>query len=278
MLASKKASGGSQNSEYLQLLEQQQNQVNTAPFIGAGQYATNALQAGLQSGQYGTQMDLSGMPTAAQAPTAPGPFVWNPTMEGLAATPGYQFTLDQGLKAVQSSAAARGLGMSGAAMRGAADYATGKASQTYDQQLTNALNINTQGLNIYGKQLAGYQAQGQQFQNQFSDFWGNQQNQYKQFYDLASLGSNSAAGQATSGTTAASNIGAAAQQAGAIQGAGIQGAGNALSNFANSAPVQSALGNLFGSNAYTGTNLPGTSNYDPNLTVGGYRAPDNSFL
>jgi hypothetical protein len=253
-----KASGGSQQSQYLQALEMNQNIANTAPFIGAGQYATNALQAGLQSGQYGTPMDLSGMPTAAQAPTAPGPFVWNPTMEGLAQTPGYQFTLDQGLKAVQSSAAARGLGMSGAAMRGAADYASGKASETYNQQLTNALNINTQGLNIYGKQLAGYQAQGAQFQNQFSDYWDNQKNPFSQYYDLARLGANSAAQQATSGTTAASNIGAAAQAQGQYQGGGIAQAGNALAGTLNSPGVQQAI-QSWGSNAYGyGNSAPGT--------------------
>ena len=73
-------------------------------------------------------------------------------------------------------------------------------------------------------------------------------------------------------------MGTAAQNAGNAQGASIQGAGNALSTFANSAPVQNAFNNLFGSNAYSGTNLPGTSDYNPNLTAGGYRAPDNSFL
>ena len=40
-------------------------------------------------------------------------------------TPGYQFNLYQGEKAVQNSAAARGLGESGAALKGAATLATG---------------------------------------------------------------------------------------------------------------------------------------------------------
>jgi hypothetical protein len=231
----------------------------------------------LQSGQFGTPMDLSGMPTAGQVPTAPGPFVWNPTMEGLAATPGYQFTLQQAQQAQQSSAAARGLGMSGAAMRGAADYAGGLASKTYDQQLQNAISIYGQGLTRFDKQLAGYNAGAAQFQNQFSDYWANQNNKFSNFYDLARLGANSAAQQGTTGTTAAQNIGNAAQMGANQQAAGIQGAGNALSTFANSPGVQSALTSLFGSNQ-TGTNLPGTPSYDPNLTVGGYRAPDNSWL
>lgn len=54
-------------------------------------------------------------------------------------TPGYKFTLAQGMKAVNNSAAARGLGNSGAALKGAATYATGLADTTYQQQFANAL-------------------------------------------------------------------------------------------------------------------------------------------
>lgn len=45
--------------------------------------------------------------------------------------PGYQFTLGQGLKSVQNSATARGLGVSGAALKGAANYSTGLANSQY---------------------------------------------------------------------------------------------------------------------------------------------------
>jgi hypothetical protein len=59
---------------------------------------------------------------------------FNPTMADLEATPGYQFTRDQGLKSVQNAAAAKGLGISGAALKGAANYATGLADSTYKTQ------------------------------------------------------------------------------------------------------------------------------------------------
>lgn len=49
-------------------------------------------------------------------------------------TPGYQFTLQQGLESTQNSAAARGLANSGAALKGAATYATGLANDTYQSQ------------------------------------------------------------------------------------------------------------------------------------------------
>jgi hypothetical protein len=57
----------------------------------------------------------------------------------LEATPGYKFALSQGLKSVQNSAAARGLGTSGAALKGAAGFATGLADQTYQSNLLNPL-------------------------------------------------------------------------------------------------------------------------------------------
>ena len=66
-------------------------------------------------------------------------FNFAPTQANLEQTPGYQFALSQGLKSTQNSAAARGLGTSGAALRGAADYSTGLASNTFQQQFQNAL-------------------------------------------------------------------------------------------------------------------------------------------
>jgi hypothetical protein len=291
-----KAAGGSAQSQYLQALEMNQNIANTSPFIGAGQFAANRLQNDLQAGGFGTPMDMSGQPTAADVPLytggpppqytggpppqyaggAPPQFKWDPTMAGLAQTPGYQFTLHQGLQATQNAAAARGLGVSGAALKGADTFATGLASQTYNQQLNNAESIYGnqlsgfnaglnqynaqlagfgaglnqynaqlagfgQGINAYNAQLAGFGAQSGAFQNQFNDYWGNQTNRYNQLYQLATLGSNAATGQGTTGTQAASNIGNAAQAGAQYQGAAIQNAGNALTGALNSPGVQNLL-------------------------------------
>ena len=63
-------------------------------------------------------------------------------------TPGYQFNRTQGLKAVQNSAAARGLGNSGAALKGAATFATGLADNTYQNQFNNE---NTNRTNAYNR-------------------------------------------------------------------------------------------------------------------------------
>lgn len=95
-------------------------------------------------------------------------------------TPGYQFTLQQGLKGVQNSAAARGLANSGAALKGAAQYATGLADNTY----LNQFNLeNTNRTNAYNRLLGVSQlgqnaaaqtgAFGQQAANQVSNAYGS---------------------------------------------------------------------------------------------------------
>jgi hypothetical protein len=55
--------------------------------------------------------------------------------------PGYQFALTQGLKSVQNGAAARGLGASGAALKGAAGYATGLADNTFGAQFNRLMAV-----------------------------------------------------------------------------------------------------------------------------------------
>jgi hypothetical protein len=108
------------------------------PFISAGQTAL---------GQY--QQALPGL-------TKP----FDPSM--LSQTPGYQFTLGQGLKSTQNSFAAQGLGSSGAALKGAAAYSTGLAQNTYNQQFQNYLEQNSQiGNLLYQPVNAGVSAAGQ---------------------------------------------------------------------------------------------------------------------
>lgn len=65
----------------------------------------------------------------------------------LEATPGYQFALKQGLKAVTNSLTARSLGISGAALKGAADFTVGLADQTYGAQFNRLLERAKVGAN-----------------------------------------------------------------------------------------------------------------------------------
>lgn len=61
--------------------------------------------------------------------------------------PGYQFARTQGLKAVQNAYGARGLGLSGAALKGAGQFATGLADQTFGAQWDRLMGVATLGEN-----------------------------------------------------------------------------------------------------------------------------------
>jgi hypothetical protein len=136
------------------------------------------------------------------------------TQAELEATPGYQFTLAQGLKATAGSAAARGLGVSGAALKGAAGYATGLANSTYKDQFNLA-------------------------QQRFSDVLGlntaqqnNLTNQYSRASGLATLGENAGAQTGTVGANLAGTSASMINQAGVDTAAGIKGIGSAATGAA----------------------------------------------
>jgi len=129
-------------------------------------------------------------------------------------TPGYQFNLTQGLKATQNSAAARGLGSSGAALKGAATFATGLADSTYQNQFNNAVT--------------------------------NQTNAYNKLKGLVDLGENAAAQTGTAGTSAANTAAGAQIGAGNAQAAAANATGGAISSAANSIGGYAAYKGLYG--------------------------------
>jgi hypothetical protein len=112
-----------------------QLQQNAAPYIATGNAANTTL--------------------TNELPSLTAPINMNEAT--LQNTPGYQFNLTQGLKSTQNSAAARGLGVSGAALKGAATYATGLADSTYQNQFANAQTNRTTAYNM----LSGQQGLGE---------------------------------------------------------------------------------------------------------------------
>jgi len=151
--------------------------------------------------------------------TAPLTAPFNPA--DLTQTPGYKFTLDQGLQAVQSGMTSGGLGRSGPALKGAANYATGLASTTYNQQLQNYLTQNRQIFDMLSGQ--------------------------------ANLGENAAAGAGAlgvQGTNFSNNFltsGAAAQAAGQVGVANAIGGG--INSLTSSALTGAILPQLLARNA-----------------------------
>jgi hypothetical protein len=172
------ASSGQQAAANTQSQAMAAEQAMAQPFVNMGQGTGNELTAELQSGALGQP-----------APT---------DLSQIANMPGYQFTLNQGLLSTQNAAAARGLGVSGAALMGAANYSTGLAQSNY--------------------------------QNYFSDYWANQQNRYNMLAGITGMGANAAVGAGTNlGQTAAALGNAQAGAANALA-AGTTGVSNSLTN------------------------------------------------
>jgi hypothetical protein len=177
------------------------------PYNTAGQAVLPSLNALAMSGPTGGGPDYVSMAAA----NLPGTM----TQAELEQTPGYQFARSQGLKAVQSANAAKGLGVSGAALKGAAAFATGLADSTYQNQFTNQQNrfVDINSLNT-----------GQQTQLQ---------NEYTRLHDTAALGANAAATTATAGTQAAANQGNALINAGNAEAQGTKGLATGIGNTIN---------------------------------------------
>jgi hypothetical protein len=121
-IAGGKANAGAGQAQ--QILQQQQN--NLAPYREAG---IPTLQA---------QGDLLGMngPDAAAA-----------AMQNYQQSPGYQFQMQQGLRAVDAGAAAKGMARSGATIKGEETFAQGLADSDFQQYYNNLMGISTLGEN-----------------------------------------------------------------------------------------------------------------------------------
>ena len=168
-----------------------QTQQNLQPYMESGAAANTALvnATGLNSGGDPLTSALLAPPTS------------NLSEAALRATPGYQFNLNQGLESVQNSAAARGLGTSGAALKGASEYATGLADSTYQNQFNNAVTTQT--------------------------------NSFNRLLSLAQLGQSSAVNQGNIGQQTAANIGANAVGAGNAIAANDIAASNSIGSAAS---------------------------------------------
>lgn len=164
-----------------------------------------------------------------QLPYLTSPIVMD--QANLEKTPGYQFNLTQGLKAVQNSAAARGLGNSGAALKGAANFATGLADNTYQQQFANE---NT-----------------------------NRTNAYSRLKGLLDTGETAAAGGGTIGAATNNTAANATIAGGNAAAAGYNAIGNSVNNFSNNVAGYAAYRGLYGANSTDAINPPGGSNYTP---------------
>jgi hypothetical protein len=216
--------------------DQTTGEANYQPYLTAGSTATGTLASLLGtpgSGLLTPWTQQFTLPTAAQA----------------AATPGYQFQLQEGEQAAQNSAAGQGSLLSGRTLASLNNYAQGAASTNYQNTVGNELT---------------------QYQSAYNTFLNNQNNAYARLMGLSSQGLQAAGGAGSllanlGGDTATllSGQGAAAAagtvgSANAISG-GLTGAGNALSG---DLTLSALLGNGGMSGPYgniTGTPVSGGS-------------------
>lgn len=227
----------------LQMQQFQQMQGNLQPYMQLGSSTIPQLQQLLGGDRLNT------------------PFSFNPTMEQLEQTPGYQFTQQQGNKALDNAMAAKGLSLSGAQLKGLDAYNTGLASQTFQQQYQNALqNFNTN--------------------------YGQAADQYNRMSGLVGLGQNAAAGVGNAGLQTASSIGNNITSGANAQAAGRMGSANALSGGLSSlggAGMLYSMLNPTGQNPYNadaarsiysaGMEAPWADSYAPATTMSGPSLP-----
>jgi hypothetical protein len=141
-IASGAASKAAAQNNALETSIYNQNSANEQPYIQSGDTANTALQGFL---------GLDGSDTAASTKA----------LNSYLNSTGYQFNLDQGLNAVESSKAASGLLGSGSTLQALDKFATGEADQygqQYEQNLQGVVNTGASAASA----LAG---QGQNFAN-----------------------------------------------------------------------------------------------------------------
>jgi hypothetical protein len=178
-----------EDAAHLQNDQWNQTQANLQSYMDLGSSYINPLKAALSNPMLTQQFSA---PTEGQAQ----------------ATPGYQFTLNQGLKSVQNSAAARGLGVSGAALKGAASYTTGLADSTYNDVFNRALQT-------------------------FNTNYSSAANNVNRLQSVVASGQNAAATNGSLGAAAVGNIGNTLTSGANAQAAGTVGSANALASGLN---------------------------------------------
>lgn len=198
----------------LQQQQYQQNRTDQQPYMQAGTTALNQIG----------QDQANGTGFAA-------PF----TQSSFMSDPGYQFQLQQGQNAINSSAAATGGVLNGGTLKALDQYTTGLANTTYGD--------------AYNRYLA------------------TSQQQYGQLANIAQLGENATASTGAQGTAAANASGNYLTQAGNATAAGDVGVGNAINGAVGTianAGTTSILANALQSSqsGYGNLNLNGTHNFN----------------
>ena len=186
----------------------EQNREDMAPWRQAGVTALGQLGAGTANG---------------------GEFNREFTLADFQKDPGYQFRMDEGSKALEHSAAARGGALSGGSL---------KALDRYSQDYASG-----------------------EYSNAYNRFNTDKTTRFNRLSSLAGIGQTAATQIANDGTANAAAVGNYATQAANARASGYAGAANAINSGISGVQSAYTLSKLFG-NAGSGSGIYGT-------TVGG---------
>jgi hypothetical protein len=192
-----------------ELEQYRQNREDMQPWREAGQGALKQMTEGTAAG---------------------GDFNRDFTLSDFTQDPGYQFRMDQGTRALESSAAARGGALGGGALKGLARYGQDYASGEY--------------------------------QNAYNRFNNDRTQRFNRLASLAGVGQTATRDVAQQGAQVASNVGNNIIGAGNAQASSYVGQGNAISGAAQT------LGN-FAMNKYYLSQMPGRTSTMPTTPSGG---------
>lgn len=169
-----------------------QEQENIAPFLEAGKGAVTTLSSLVQPGGELVQ-----------------PWTKEFTPPTVTEDPGYQFRLEEGQKALERSAAARGGLTTGGTLKATERYAQGLASQEYG---------------------AAYDRRLREYQMAYDIFKQNQSDVFNKYASLSGIGQTATEQLGKQGTAAVSQQGGFLGDIGAARATGYYGAANAWLN------------------------------------------------
>jgi len=194
----------------------------------------------------------------------------------LEATPGYQFTFDQGSQAIQRSALAHGNLMSGNTAMALTQFGQQLGDTTFQQALSNLASIATQGLPAQGQIASNYVNEGKDLSSLYTmaggaamQTYGNIGNQYANSLNNA----GEATYNATAANVAAQNAALTAYQA--QQGQMAQQAIASGPAYMNAQTLQNQQNYQVFQNQQAGNTFAGGGGGYNILPVGGVSNPGN---
>jgi hypothetical protein len=224
-----------ENIDFQKWLYGEQKATNQ-PWYDAGQQALQSLQSGLQNGtfdpgQYESVGTYDPGTLNTQGVADPGVFTGQ---VDLTSDPGYQYRLQEGIDALDKSAASRGLLQSGAQAKAVTEYASDQASQEYSNAYGRALTEYGSQVDAYGRQVnamtTDYNANANRQNTLYNQAYQNQNTAYNANASRANTLYNQLAGLSGTGQTAANANNSAAANMGSSVGNSTLNTGQALAN------------------------------------------------